>query len=455
MDWMWAFLKATLMPGFIVGIGVQYLYHTLFPSLPPFRVRRTKRYHTRRRMDRRRERSNICQGNDGMYRGHPRHETNSKPSFLKTESKSQRELRQKHRNPPKELRPRASKRQDGFGSESHKKKDLPGELKLDLPLFNEFFDTLEFEFTTDWETTLDEPQNDGPQSLDNACIHDFTKSIDPLKALRKIKPVAVLATPVIRKKKSRHNTYRQALLSAALITGNAVSATASVYCSHKEDCVPIVIDTGASVSVTPVLADFIGPLRPCVTANLKGLSGSTEVIGEGTVNWLVRDMFRNKRKIQTTAYYVPDASIRLFSPQTYFKEKKAGSLLITHDRTTLTLKDGSRMDFPYQENNLPLMLTDNHFTTKALTVGLMFEDATVMATLDVTDEMNQNFTAPQRELMLWHQKWAHCDIGRVRALLATSRDETQDQLIEPKHAKASSCPKPKCAACCLSKTGRA
>jgi hypothetical protein len=84
------------------------------------------------------------------------------------------------------------------------------------------------------------------------------------------------------------------------------------------------------------------------------------------------------------------------------------------------------------------MLTDDHFTTKALTVGLIFEDATVMATLDVTDEMNQNITAPQREMMLWHQKWAHCDIGRVQALLATPRVETQDQLIEPKHAKASS-----------------
>jgi hypothetical protein len=168
--------------------------------------------------------------------------------------------------------------------------------------------------------------------------------------------------------------------------------------------VPIVIDTGASISVTPVLTDFIGPLRPCATVNLKVLSGSTEVIGEVTVSWLVRGMFGNKRKIRTTAYYVPEASIRLFSHQTYFKEKKAGSLLITHDRTTLTLKDGSRMDFPYQENNLPLMLTDDHFTNKSLTVGLTFEDATVVATLDVTDEMNQNLTAPQRELMLWHQK---------------------------------------------------
>jgi hypothetical protein len=132
-------------------------------------------------------------------------------------------------------------------------------------------------------------------------------------------------------------------------------------------------------------------------------------------------MFGNKRKIRTTVYYVPEASIRLFSPQTYY-------------RTTLTLKDGSRIDFPYQENNLPLMLTDDHFTTKALTVGLTFEDATVMATLDVTDEMNQNLTAPQRELMLWHQKWAHCNIGRVQTRDSSSRNASSTYLAEARQS---------------------
>jgi hypothetical protein len=45
-------------------------------------------------------------------------------------------------------------------------------------------------------------------------------------------------------------------------------------------------------------------------------------------------------------------------------------------------------------------------------------------------------------------------MGRVQTLLATPRDTALDQFIEPKHAKASLCLKPKCAACCLSKTGR-
>jgi hypothetical protein len=56
--------------------------------------------------------------------------------------------------------------------------------------------------SADWEGQSNELLNDGPQSLDNACIHAFTKSIDPLKALQKIQQVAALATPVIRQRKS-------------------------------------------------------------------------------------------------------------------------------------------------------------------------------------------------------------------------------------------------------------
>jgi hypothetical protein len=100
------------------------------------------------------------------------------------------------------------------------------------------------------------------------------------------------------------------------------------------------------------------------------------------------------------------------------------------------------------------MLTEEDFNQKALTVGLTFEAATVMASMDVSEEMNQNMTAPHRELLTWHHKWAHCDLGRVQTLLVKPRDVVTSQLVHPKHENASSCPNPKCAACCLRKTGR-
>jgi hypothetical protein len=313
-------------------------------------------------------------------------------------------------------------KKDRYGSECQEKDGLII-IPLNIHLFQGFFYSLPLKCNEkpkphvnddldEWQIKSEEMLNDGPQSLDQALLHAFTASIDPLVAFNKIKKVALLSTTVRRTKRAkRSKTYRQALLSAAWITGDAVSAS-----SHKDECVPIVIESGDSVSVNPVRTAFLGPIRPCATVNLKGLSGRTKVIGKGAVNWLVRDMFGNNRDIRITADYVPEAYTRLFSTYTYFKKNKAGSLHITLNRMTLTLKDRSWLDFPYQESNLPLMLTDEHFNQKSLTVVLAFEDATVMATMDIFQEINQNITAPQRELMLWHKKWAHCDMDRVQTL---------------------------------------
>jgi hypothetical protein len=289
--------------------------------MPLRRVLRTKRYHTRRSIDRHHHRANVHQGNDGMYRGCPLHEKTPNSGYYnrvkKKESILERDIRQNCRCPSKPPRPRPSNRKDGYGNESHEKEDGLQKNPLDLHLFQDLFNSLPLKCNEEskpqvnndhdwWESESEETSNDGPQSLDKALLHAFTKPLDPLAAYNKIKQVVLLATAVRSTKKAkRSKTYHQALLYAVMITGDAVSATASVYSSRKDDCVPIVIDTGASVSVTPVLTDFLGHLRPCATANMKGLSGTTEVSGEGTFNWLVRYMFGNKRKIRTTAYYVP------------------------------------------------------------------------------------------------------------------------------------------------------
>jgi hypothetical protein len=226
-----------------------------------------------------------------MYRGRPLHETNSKPSQFhrkkKRESHLERELRRNRCCRPKPPQPQPSKRKYGYGSECHEKEDGPETIQVDLHLFQDFFDSLPLKCNEkpkpqvnddldEWESESEETLNDGHQSLDQALLHAFTASIDPLAAFNKIKQVALLATPVRHTKKAKQSkTYRQALLSTALITGDAVSDTASVYCSHKDDCVSIVIDTGASVSVTPVLTNFLRHLRPCATANLKSLRGTT------------------------------------------------------------------------------------------------------------------------------------------------------------------------------------
>jgi hypothetical protein len=133
------------------------------------------------------------------------------------------------------------------------------------------------------------------------------------------------------------------------------------------------------------------------------------IVGLGTIKWTIRDVFGCTRAITTEAYYVPKASIRLLSPQTYFQEKLDGELHMNAHRTRLTLHDGSRLEFPFScGGNLPIMLTAKHFKQQTHLAGLSFEDAQMLGSLggllSVADENNQNLTAPQRELLLWHQR---------------------------------------------------
>ena len=105
-----------------------------------------------------------------------------------------------------------------------------------------------------------------------------------------------------------------------------LSRRMTVYMSQQEqDVLPIVIDSGASKSLTPNLQDFVGPIQPAEISSLNGLSGTTAVRGFGTVQWMVRDDMGVARTIKTKAYYVPEASICLFSPQTFFQEQQAGN----------------------------------------------------------------------------------------------------------------------------------
>jgi len=232
----------------------------------------------------------------------------------------------------------------------------------------------------------------------------------------------------------------------------------SVYFSNRDD-LPIVIDTGGSKSVTPDRDDFIGEIRMADISDLQGLSASTAVIGIGTVRWTIRDVFGSVRTIETEAYYVPSAAIRLFSPQKYFQEQQAGSLWCDAKRSVLTLADGSALEFPYNSgSNLPLMLPD-----KITQMGLTFEDSQLFESIGtsefvtVADDVNENIPASQKELLKWHWKLGHVNFKWIQKLATTPRKPTDGidmPILKMKEKKTSSCLHPKCAACQMAKQTR-
>jgi hypothetical protein len=135
----------------------------------------------------------------------------------------------------------------------------------------------------------------------------------------------------------------------------------AVYHSNKPEELPIVIDTGASCSITPVHSDFISTIQPSNVHVLNNISGTTAVVGHGTIEWNIQDANGVVNPIQTSAYYVPQATIRLFSPQVYIKEDKSNTseMTLKNNGVHLVLSCGTSLFFPINcGSNLPIMLTE-------------------------------------------------------------------------------------------------
>jgi hypothetical protein len=96
-------------------------------------------------------------------------------------------------------------------------------------------------------------------------------TFDPRRVYHRLCTVNKLIFPSRKRKKKKKNHFnctsgnrkykppslrQRALIAAARLTGQDISTTASVYKSRNHPELPIVIDSGAYVSVTPHIRDF-------------------------------------------------------------------------------------------------------------------------------------------------------------------------------------------------------
>jgi hypothetical protein len=201
-----------------------------------------------------------------------------------------------------------------------------------------------------------------------------------------------------------------------------VARTPHVLHAVDDPNIPIIIDTGASISISPTISDFVGPIRPPSIDRLQGLGDGCQVDGEGTIEWEIRDVVGTIRTLRTSGYLARKAPIRLFSPQTYFKEQEDGYMHVDCQRTELTLHDGTLLTFPYADNNIPYMMS-----AWQPIVGVKPKDCSTLTNskivgMSVGEEMNQNLTPKQKELLLWHWKLGHCHFGWIQRLASEPRN---------------------------------
>jgi Reverse transcriptase (RNA-dependent DNA polymerase) len=309
----------------------------------------------------------------------------------------------------------------------------------------------------------DEPTGGHPGILVDNLLH----RIDPITWYRGMK----LCERILQ---GRANTAKQLLVLQAdlsrekLDRPQAWSPTENpgrVYLSEgiAEKEVPIILDTGASFSLSPFKSDFIkGPSKSQVS-ELTGITDTVKVEGVGVVEWPIVDIFGQSKIIRTHAYYVPQADIRLFSPQTYLQENRGGECVVTYSHVTLTTPDGIELQFPYNhKSNIPFMCIGNDPLKEAGLGTVHFQaldeaygDPEIYSLLDLS---NLNLKANQKELLLWHWRLMHAGQSWIQSLMATPKQEVGEKppapLIQSKVSGTSSCDHPVCQACQLGKQHR-
>ena len=229
---------------------------------------------------------------------------------------------------------------------------------------------------------------------------------------------------------------------------------AYIVSPESRDQIPIVIDTGCSVSLTPFKSDFISEIFETDAKEMHGLSSSTKIEGYGLVQWDVIDVFGKVETVRTYSYYIPDAPIRLFSVQSYFKENDGGKMKQDQDKVIIETPKGIELTFPYDSHsNLPLIYL-NQESDKCLGVPTdlmsnLGSTELLESTISLLDDMNHNLNVHQKELMLWHYRLCHAGQGWIQDLMRKRKLEvgvpSEDPIIlTGTHSKASSCDHPTC-----------
>jgi hypothetical protein len=96
--------------------------------------------------------------------------------------------------------------------------------------------------------------------------------------------------------------HKQALVAAADLRAiyKAVDTTrfptvsGQPYVLHTldESHISVVVDTGASISVSPNISDFVGPIEPPIAKTLQGLGDTCVVDGQGIIECQIRESLR-------------------------------------------------------------------------------------------------------------------------------------------------------------------
>ncbi|KAL7468693.1 hypothetical protein ACHAXS_008919 [Conticribra weissflogii] len=229
---------------------------------------------------------------------------------------------------------------------------------------------------------------------------------------------------------------------------------------------PLIIDTGASVCISPHRDDFVtyGPSK----VRIKALSNTNLVEGEGLVQWKVLGQDGDIITLELPGYHIPSASVRLLSPQVVL-QNLGGTAIQTVKSFVFTLDSGVTLEGRYNSStNLPQLQMAFGDSSSFWSQTFDFHDVQTSefaACLSVVADGNKNLSAAQKDLLVWHHRLSHASVPWVQALMRDRRwlpnhDNTvclhNGPILPSATPRAPNCDVSglKCAACLMAKANR-
>ena len=231
---------------------------------------------------------------------------------------------------------------------------------------------------------------------------------------------------------------------------NSIFRFQSMYQVESEEGSPIIFDTGASVSISPHKEDFISLdcSRSAINSvRIKGIESESTVQGVGKIRLMVYSDRGYRRFIETTAYYIPSARVRLLSLCRYQHEnpKQGCKFLLSDDECVFTLPSsagGGDISFDISETNF-IPVTSSFAQQHIKSVPPKYQ-----RTFMVLDETNVNLTNSQKALLKLHFCLGHFNLQWIQSLIRKGILHTSDRNAT---AKTALC---KCMACQMAKQVR-
>jgi hypothetical protein len=132
------------------------------------------------------------------------------------------------------------------------------------------------------------------------------------------------------------------------------------------DMIPLIFDSGASVSISPCQSDFVTPLREVQHITIKGVASGLQARGISDLSYsFVNDAGQTQILLLRNCLYVPDCAVRLICPREIgaVTGNSADGLYATHLGTLLVV-NGQPTTVKYDNlSQLPILFTKPGITT--------------------------------------------------------------------------------------------